>query len=446
MPNEPVEADVSPALDRVPRAQSGRRRPPPVSNDTLPDEGPAALAVARRRLPSHTAGTERRADARAPSAVAGRRRMPASTTVRPRTKPKPGPPLVPRSDIEHGWAVPEASGGLAALRSPVGPGEFVKVESLKGRSDVRAVALADGGALSWGDGPTTAWFTPSAGGGAWRVGPQLPGPAFGAPGVRLGDDTVMIIGGNNGAQVWHWSPGQGAFEPLEPLKEARHEPALIPVGYDSVLVMGGMSPDGRPVSAIEGVTPRGHHVRGMLLRDRPDPIAARVGDLVVVLGAFEGPERPEVWSLVDGSATLGRPAPEPRKGADMIPVGRRILRAGGEVTISAAGPSLPEATHFYDPVADEWQLAGYLATARQRPKLARWGRDGAVLIGGAADRPEVVALVEAYDGRRWTRSAPLAVGRVDHAAVTLADGRILVVGGRTIGHLIPPYSEISRLP
>jgi hypothetical protein len=53
------------------------------------------------------------------------------------------------------------------------------------------------------------------------------------------------------------------------------------------------------------------------------------------------------------------------------------------------------------------------------------------VVGGANAYPPH-ALVGRYDARtgRWRAAAPLPVGRIDHAAVTLADGRVLVTGGR----------------
>ena len=58
--------------------------------------------------------------------------------------------------------------------------------------------------------------------------------------------------------------------------------------------------------------------------------------------------------------------------------------------------------------------------------------DGRVLAsGGVGDEGRAVAAAEIFDPRRgtWAAAAANRIARFGHAAVLLADGRVLVVGG-----------------
>ena len=280
----------------------------------------------------------------------------------------------------------------------------------------------------------------------WVLGPALPGPAFGAAGLLLADNSVLIVGGGDGRQVWHWAPGTDRFEPWPPLRTKRHGAALVADGEHGAWVIGGISETGEPSMRIEGVRPGGYVEAGMLTSPRPEPMAVVVDEMVVVLGLQAGVDAPELWDPSDDHHAVGRPAPEARTGASVIACRGKVLRAGGRAATSSPGAVLMPGTQLYDLQGDVWRPSGYLFTPRDRPKLLPWGEQDVIMVGGEADDPDVVALVEHFDGARWTRGCTMSVGRVDHAAAALVDGRILVVGGRTIGHLSPPFSELSSRP
>lgn len=89
-------------------------------------------------------------------------------------------------------------------------------------------------------------------------------------------------------------------------------------------------------------------------------------------------------------------------------------------------------TEIYDPATNTWKLRGPFVpvtynTASQLP-------DGKVLsVGGCIELCSQQNVANAYlfhpGTGKWSAAAPLHVGREDGAAVTLADGRVLVVGG-----------------
>ncbi len=397
--------------------------------------------------------------------------------IRRRRRRAPADPaaLETRSASELGWAGPVSSPELLSpdsdtlsaprpvlrrpsahvvaprsrpgLRVQRGPLVFARSRIVPGSRDGRVVALADGGAIAWGDDETTRrWTVPPTGTPRWCAGPALPGPAYGAPGVRLGDGSVLVVGaGASGDQLYRWVPGADEFEARPPLAFKRHGAAVVSDDQGGAWVVGGIVGDGRPAMVVERVTAEGATEVDTLAVPRPDPLVVVVRRMLVVLGPAGASEPPEIWSLTSGPATVGRPAPEPRVGAAAIGNDGQVLRVGGRSAVSSDAVLMP-GTHLYDLDADVWRPAGYLATPRFRPVLAPWGAKDALLIGGEALDPKVVALVEHFDGTRWSRGCTLSVGRIDHAAVALADGRVLVAGGRTLGHLAPPFSELSSRP
>ncbi len=57
--------------------------------------------------------------------------------------------------------------------------------------------------------------------------------------------------------------------------------------------------------------------------------------------------------------------------------------------------------------------------------------DGRFLLAGGRDYRDLISAAFVYDpeARRWTSANPMHLGRADHHAVVLQDGRVLVVGG-----------------
>ncbi|MGH9182090.1 MAG: kelch repeat-containing protein, partial [Acidimicrobiales bacterium] len=110
-------------------------------------------------------------------------------------------------------------------------------------------------------------------------------------------------------------------------------------------------------------------------------------------------------------------------------------RAEGVATVTVV---TPRGESPANPIADfaygegSWSTTGALATAR-------WGHtatlmaDGRVLVAGGRQSQGGDALIQAelYDPRSgtWRTTGPMAEGRWGHTANLLADGRVLVVGG-----------------
>jgi Galactose oxidase, central domain/Kelch motif len=118
-----------------------------------------------------------------------------------------------------------------------------------------------------------------------------------------------------------------------------------------------------------------------------------------------------------------------------LPDGRALLTGGaaGE----DVGWSANSSTYVFDPATRAWLRSGLLNTARTLTAAAVLP-DGRVLVAGgmfmdraADDATRVLDTAELWDpgSGAWSRTGPLAQARFSAAAVTLADGRVLIVGG-----------------
>lgn len=112
----------------------------------------------------------------------------------------------------------------------------------------------------------------------------------------------------------------------------------------------------------------------------------------------------------------------------------RVLMVGG--AHSFAGRELPTAEVF-DPATGRWSGTAPMSEARMDPGVSLLS-DGRVLVtGGSSPKGGFVALASAeiYDPATstWSPAPSMATARYGHAAVVLADGSVLVVGGHATG-------------
>ncbi len=136
---------------------------------------------------------------------------------------------------------------------------------------------------------------------------------------------------------------------------------------------------------------------------------------------------------------------------------RAILLRDGRVLLAgvpaADGNTATTAAQLYDPATGQWTETG-------RMHVARWGSvasllaDGRVLVAGGVDPDKgylgPLASAELYDPAtgRWTETGSMATwrwGSLDSfKALSLVDGRVLVLGGLITGQA--PGSSSPRIP
>ncbi len=119
-----------------------------------------------------------------------------------------------------------------------------------------------------------------------------------------------------------------------------------------------------------------------------------------------------------------------------LPDGRALMTGGaaGE----AIGWSSFSSTYVFDPTTSVWSRSGLMNTARTNTAATAL-LDGRILVAGglfldrATGEQRALDSAELWDPRSetWSRAGQLGATRVGASAVTLADGRVLVVGGTT---------------
>ena len=157
-------------------------------------------------------------------------------------------------------------------------------------------------------------------------------------------------------------------------------------------------------------------------------------------GRASGPNQGVAATAATWQPTGPLVVPQQYQAAALLRDGR-VLLAGGAGREPGAAPGSPSANAIaaaegYDPATDRWTLAAPLGRARVF-HTATTLADGTVLVVGGhgatsdlaeADTP---ATAERYDPAtdRWAVLPGPHVGRVEHTATLLPDGRVLVVGG-----------------
>lgn len=136
---------------------------------------------------------------------------------------------------------------------------------------------------------------------------------------------------------------------------------------------------------------------------------------------------------------------------------RATLLQDGRVLLAnvpaADGNTATTEAQLYDPATGQWAMTGRMQAARSG-SVASLLADGRVLVAGGVDPAKgylgPLASAELYDPAtgRWTETGSMATWRWgspdSFKAISLADGRVLVLGGLITGQ--PPGSSSPRIP
>jgi N-acetylneuraminic acid mutarotase len=254
------------------------------------------------------------------------------------------------------------------------------------------------------------------------------------------DGEETVVGAPEGEVLGEWAEAPA-------LGEVRGETSAVALDGGEVLIVGGgLGRDALP--AAERFDPGAEAWRavGSLGEARRGHDVARLDDgRVLAAGGIDEGEVLASAEIFDPDGDEWEPAGEmtqPRLGHTLTALDDgRVLALGGasgerpDGTEHIQAQVIPTPTaELFDPETGEWTAIGDMLAPRFEHSATRLP-DGRVLLAGgltvADDEVAPTESVELFDPATdtFSRAAPMEVGRTDHAAVTLADDRVLVAGG-----------------
>lgn len=289
----------------------------------------------------------------------------------------------------------------------------------------------------------------------WHASPE-PARRTAASYVTPAGDGVFVGGFPGTTTVVRFEPRRDVFTVLQDSVVSRAQAALATFGDERALLIGGTTDGGDATDIAELVIPyqdAGDVIRFSDPRYRVAGVAATtLVDGAVLLsggaaqplpGAAFTPRRDTfVFELAGGGLELER-----RVTGDLAVArsGHTATRLGDEVgsgvlVVGGRGvDGLPVASaELYEPSRDAFVGASEFVAALGWPRYghsaARLADDSVVVLGGYGADGAAVTEIEVYLPRlnRFQRagSLPANAGMVEHSLTPLADGRLLLAGGR----------------
>ncbi len=271
------------------------------------------------------------------------------------------------------------------------------------------------------------------------------------PGVLIHDGSVLVAGGVGAdgralASAESYDPDRGTFSSVGDLSEGRLGHGMSRLSDGDVLVTGGGAAqdttDVVAARALAASTERFEGTAGTFSRapsmstPRYGHVQATLGDgRILIAGGSDGVvglTSAEVYDDIQGGfADTGSMAAPRADGIGVVLRDGRVLIMGG---VRASPPTAQEdylaSAELYDPVSGTFASVGPMAWPR------RWASgtllaDGRVLVTGGRDAVGSLISAEVFDPRtgRFTSTGDLSVPGFGIGAALLPDGRVLVTGG-----------------
>ena len=132
------------------------------------------------------------------------------------------------------------------------------------------------------------------------------------------------------------------------------------------------------------------------------------------------------WRLTNGVLNKGRLG----HGAIKLPTGEVVIVGG-----RGQNETELKTIELYDPVTDSFYLLGKMKYGRRQPKL-NFISANKILITGGSRRGEVIEGIQKNDHGQWVATVRVVQQKTnavhsEHATVTLADGRVVLISGRS---------------
>jgi hypothetical protein len=225
----------------------------------------------------------------------------------------------------------------------------------------------------------------------------------------LANGKVLVAGGDASAELF--DPDSGTFMPTGSMTSARYGSTATLLADGKVLIAGGFGPGTSQLPRLSSA-------------ELYDPGS----------GTF----------TATGSMAVGRVLHT----ATLLSDGR-VLIAGGTDT-SGGGGAATASTELYDPSTGTFTITGSMASERAEHTATLLPSGKVLIVGGwnghaadAADDPPWDPLfAELFDSSSgtFTSTGSMSTTRIGHSAITLAGGKVLVLGG------VPTIQNIHEQP
>jgi N-acetylneuraminic acid mutarotase len=265
---------------------------------------------------------------------------------------------------------------------------------------------------------------------------------------------VLVAGGFNGsdlASAQLYDPGSNTWSPAGSMNFAREHATATLLNNGKVLVVGGANFSGALASAelYDPVTNSWSAAAAMHTAHASHTATRLANGKVLVAGGFTTGEidvsSAELYDPTSNSWSLAGSMSTPRADytATLLPNGK-VLVAGGDYYNGS--DHYQSSAELYNPANNSWSSAGSMSTPRAY-HTATLLPNGKVLVAGGTyfDGTTLHSLsgAELYDpgSNSWSSAAAMIIGREDHTATLLPNGKVLVTGGTHVSATLP-YAEL----
>ena len=221
----------------------------------------------------------------------------------------------------------------------------------------------------------------------------------------------------------------------------KHTATLLRNG--NVLIVGGLDRANNALASTEIYNPTTNRwtSAGSLRTARLDHTATLLSSgKVLVAGGLHGPfpagslASAELYDPTTNAWSAAAPMLASRRGhtATLLADGRVLVVGGLSLILREGGyfPSQPAFAEIYDPQANHWSTTAAIAFSRYGQTATRLA-DGRVLVAGGRGDAAILKSTEIYGATedRWISAAPMGAARSGHVATLLRNGDVLVAGG-----------------
>jgi N-acetylneuraminic acid mutarotase len=303
--------------------------------------------------------------------------------------------------------------------------------------------------------PTIEVYDPTTG--RWTLAAYLLSARYNHTATRLTDGRVLIAGGSDDVfpltDAELFDPATGTRTRIDSLENGRAKHTATLLNDGTVLISGGATESSHPytIPNVERYDPTTNtwSNSGDLSHAREEHTATLLPDGTVMvvggsnrgsrsIGPVETLASAEFYDPNAGTWTLAAPTLRSRENgtASRLLDGRVLVAGGGylnDANFSSNDPVATPGAEVYDSDASTWTTTDSMDSTRE-DHAATVLNDGRVLVAGGYTggyNGDTLASVEVYDPdtETFTLADDLQQARRNHTATTLADGRVLVVGG-----------------